>query len=164
MKTSSNLFNIKAPYRCCNYIVRQREGCLNSIAIDYEIVCKKLKSSNQFNIATFEKLKEDTSELVALKILAKFLVTFKECLGIIETGKNIPLEKENIWKALHKISGTSELIGLNKIGSKSRQLSHLIKNTCEQSFYTDDLELYIQEAKSIELELKILDNEITCYL
>ncbi|MBX7231458.1 MAG: hypothetical protein K1X29_05175 [Bdellovibrionales bacterium] len=137
---------------------------MNSIAKDYELICNKLKSSNEFNISTFERLKNDTSELVALKILAKFLVTFKECLRVIESGKDIDFEKENIWKALHKISGTSELIGLNNIGRRSRQLSHIIKNSVEKGFYSDDLNLYIRQAKSIELELKILDHEITYYL
>lgn len=130
---------------------------------DFKKIGDALREYSGFDFGTFEKLKEDTNELVALKILARFRMTLNECLADIksyEQNQNI----ENVWKPLHKIAGTAELVGLNKLGQQSRQLSHLIRNVTDLSLHETDLENYLLEATETLGQLDGFQDEFKTYL
>ena len=95
--------------------------CLRRImtAIDGDVRCRP---QALFNVI------DDTSEEVVLRILAYFSESLREAAGAISSG----IEKNDFdlaWRACHKIAGTAELLGFEKLGQDSRQLSVLAKAT-----------------------------------
>lgn len=116
--------------------------------MDFDSVSSKLRTIPDFDISAFEQLKNDTSELVSLKILARFSVTLKESLNQIELG----LENENseeVRKACHKLVGSSELIGFKEFGKKSRTLNNAIRDVSDVHMHEAELKEYMEAGQSL---------------
>lgn len=95
--------------------------CLRQIvvAIDGDVRCR-----SQALLTVID----DTSEEVVLRILAHFSESLSEAAKAISSsidGNDFDLA----WKACHKIAGTAELLGFEKLGQDSRHLSALVKAT-----------------------------------
>jgi HPt (histidine-containing phosphotransfer) domain-containing protein len=130
---------------------------------DFIYVCGTMSQYSGFDLKIFERLREDTDENVALRILTRFTVTLNECLQEIKSCQN-DSDPERIWKALHKIAGSAELIGLSKLGQESRHLSYLIRNMSDFSVNESDLEDYLENAEKASKYLSGITQRLKAYL
>lgn len=101
-----------------------------------------------FDRSLFDQLLEDTSSEVALKILARFHETLKECLQAIEEGLDAD-NADQVWKACHKVAGSAELLGFSNYGKFSRQLNVEIKMVPDLESQQSALERYLGEGQEL---------------
>ena len=114
----------------------------------FEAILLKLKQSELFDEILLRNPVSDTSEEVALKMLARFYITLSESIQAIETGLRSS-DNESVWKACHKVAGTSELLGFKKFGNHSRTLSKTLHASTDYSMYQDEIRLYLATAGRI---------------
>jgi len=100
-------------------IVNLSHSCLRRLvdAIDSDVRCRP-----QALLAVID----DTSEEVVLRILAHFSQSLREAAKAVSLGIEGG-DFDLAWRACHKIAGTAELLGFEKLGIDSRHLSVLVK-------------------------------------
>jgi HPt (histidine-containing phosphotransfer) domain-containing protein len=102
----------------------------------------------EFTSASFQQLIEDTSEDVAIRMLARFHQTLGESISFIRDG----LAKhhcETIWRASHKVAGTAELLGLRELGKASKSLTQSLRALTEIEAHTDEIRNYLKSCEDI---------------
>lgn len=130
---------------------------------DFSEVLGNLKKVNTFDAPSFYTLKEDTSELVALKILSRFLGTLTESLNEATAG----LEKENpeeIWRACHKSAGSAELLGFKSYAKNCRSLISILKSTPQIDLYNPDIQNYLDETRHLLESIRMAFPQFKNYL
>lgn len=112
-----------------------------------------LQQLEGFDPFVYLQLKEDTSTEVALKILSRFVVTLEESESQISSGlsENNP---ELIWKACHKVAGTSELLGFMSLGHQSRHLNKELQANQQVSSYMDEISHYKNRIQNTIVTIK----------
>lgn len=129
-----------------------------SNTVDLQYVFDNICKLHQFDRGAFENLKEDTSLDVAIKIMARFCMTLGEALEAIEIGLNKD-HAEMIWKACHKIAGTSELLGFITLGKRSKELSKSLQALPDLSAHFVDLQKYQDQLSKVRQEIeKVIPN------
>lgn len=83
--------------------------------------------NNEFDSVAIKNLLQDTGEETVIKMLAHFQENLFDSSEQIKNGLNSD-NVEMVWKAMHKLAGTSELLGFKNFSVQSRQLSKLVKN------------------------------------
>ena len=115
----------------------------------FETMCKL----NHFDQSAFENLKNDTSLEVCIKIAARFCMTLSDAIEVIDKGYRED-NAEIIWKACHKVAGTSELLGFIDLGKKSKELSKSLQALPDLSAYFFDLEKYQTQLSLVRIEIE----------
>jgi len=115
---------------------------------DLKEIVYRLQNFSGFDIAAFKQLIEDTGELVALKILARFYLTTEETITNVKMGIEND-DSDIIWKACHKLCGSAELLGFKSYGQKSRKLNLDVKAMPDVPLHMNELTSYISEGREI---------------
>lgn len=119
---------------------------------DAEILVSKLIPFDGFDRAIFAQLLEDTNAETSLRIMARFYQSVEEAIVQIQNGlKND--DADSVWKACHKLAGSSELLGFYKFGQDSRKLNLDVKAM-------PDLDLHDQVLHQYLVQCEILLNEV----
>lgn len=122
-----------------------------------DLAAKIQTKSGEFNIQKFYQLLDDTSYDVATKIMARFVETVVESEHVIILGKEQNLI-ESIWKAFHKLAGTSELLGFDEFSSDCRLLSKNLQSTTELQDYEIEISDLLERMSHIKKIIKdVLD-------
>ncbi len=113
-----------------------------------ENLIRNLAQSQGFEALLFNQLVEDTSPEVSIRILARFWETLSECLVCIEQGMKIE-DADQVWKACHKVAGSSELLGFAVFGRRSRQLNNDVKSIPEIDSHESALVEYVTDGRAL---------------
>lgn len=108
----------------------------------FQMLLTKLMAVKDFDPAGLNQLKEDTDESVAIKILARFFITFEESLNVVATSLNNS-DFAEVGKGSHKIAGSADLVGFAKFAQRSRKISRDVKNSSQNA--SSELHYEIQE-------------------
>jgi len=100
--------------------------------MQFQEVLIKFKKVKDFEPRGLLQLKEDTDESVAIKILARFLITLEESLNHVAKSLNSG-ELAEVSKGSHKIAGSADLVGFSALAQKSRKISRDVKTLPEMS-------------------------------
>lgn len=94
--------------------------------MQFQEILVKFKKVKDFDPNGLLQLKEDTDEIAAIKILARFFITLDESLNLVaESLKSGVIEEA--YKGSHKIAGSADLVGFAIFAQKSRKISRDIK-------------------------------------
>ena len=107
-----------------------------------------------FDEKSLHALVEDTNPQVALEVTLSFQQNIQASQTQIESAL-IENDFETIWKAMHKLAGTAELVGYTHFGRYSRLLSHKIKDAPNFKIYTMDVHDYLKKVKSVDENIKL---------
>lgn len=145
-----------------NYLFRE------SILISTEIQNHELNlfltyfcQRTDFDLGLFMTVYKDTDEKTVIKILAHFKENLKDCADILiaaSQNKDIDLTT----KAIHKIAGSSELLGFKLYADRSRDLIKKLRSVLVYDHHISDIEAYLSYTQelscSISLNFKTLDS------
>ena len=81
---------------------------------------------NEFDQHSFKNLYHDTNEETVIKMLAHFQANLLDTTEQLQLGLATD-NLEIIWKAIHKMAGTSELLGFKNFAINSRALSKQVR-------------------------------------
>lgn len=102
-----------------------------------------------FEKAKMMQLYEDTNSETVLKILARYHETLVESIQKIETAL-VSNDNESIWRAMHKIAGSAELLGFVSYGHEARNLSHEIKDSSIHPTSNKKISEFLVKTKKIK--------------
>ncbi len=105
-----------------------------------------------FSRQSFLNLIEDTNEDVALKILARFQISLKECEEVLRNGLQ-QKSSDMLWKICHKMAGTSDLLGFHQFAKASKALSHNLKATSDIESHLEELDSYLKNCVTLKSDL-----------
>lgn len=114
-------------------------------------------SSHFLNSAGYENdvlgnLLEDTNEDTVLRILAHFNENLKE--GVAKIKDAILKENiESVWKTAHKIAGSAELLGFRDYANRSRELSHIVRETTDFKSHFDEINTYLKATEVLTADI-----------
>lgn len=130
---------------------------------DLELVSTQLSGISGFDKFAFQHLLEDTAPVVVLKILARFNVSLRDAMSVIQDGvaKN---ETAEIWKACHKLTGSAELLGFKEFGQRSRRLDLELKTMPQMDLHTQEIHEYLQQAEALSQRISTSFPQIKNYL
>lgn len=120
---------------------------------DLTDIIGKLRLIDGFDEATFQQLAQETSDEVALQILARFSRTLDESIAVLDEGLKTD-SSDKVWRACHKIAGTAELVGFKSFGVLSRKLNRDLQAVTEIGAYRTDLNNYLQEAQRLLAQIQ----------
>lgn len=112
-------------------------------------VVSHFSTSNLFDKLVFSKLVQDTSLDVSLNILNHYQLTLNDCIQDIDQGM-MSGDNELIWKSLHKVSGSAELLGFQKFGVSTRRLSKSLQANTDLLQYKEQIDTAKQEMLEIK--------------
>ncbi|MFN7905612.1 MAG: Hpt domain-containing protein [Pseudobdellovibrionaceae bacterium] len=115
---------------------------------------KKIHQSNGFSRDTWNLLVHDTNIDVALAMFEKYLENLKDSEKLLETSK-LPTDSETIYRVVHKLSSTSEILGYVDFGKQCRALQKAIKENLINNSTEDLLTLIKQKIKTLQHQTKI---------
>lgn len=131
---------------------------------DLDMFLSHFASDEGFAKSVFNQLVEDTSDDVAFKILARFRQTLTECKNQIADSLQSG-DGDSIWKACHKVAGSSELLGFKSLGLVSRTLMKNIQASPEiNNSNTSDLEDYLKTCDKIIGDIALGCPNLSSYL
>jgi len=126
---------------------------MKNIGINNQYIRESLKHSD-FDEKSLNALIDDTNPQVALEVTLSFQQNIQNSQKIIDKAL-LEQDIDSIWKAIHKISGTAELVGYTRFGRYSRQLSHKIKDIPQLESHADDIRDYLNRVKSVENNIHV---------
>ncbi len=121
------------------------------------------KDNLDFDQESFFQLFQDTNEDTTLRILARFNENLMECYQKISEAMNNE-DCEVIWRACHKLAGSSELLGFKKFGSLSREISVQVRANPVFSSHVVELEEYLVKISSLTTQIKKFSPNLASYL
>lgn len=121
------------------------------------------KDTLDFDQESFFQLFQDTNEDTTLRILARFNENLLECRQKILEAMGTE-DCEVIWRACHKLAGSSELLGFKKFGGLSRELSVQVRANPVYSSHQPELEEYVAKISSLTAQIKIFCPNLVSYL
>lgn len=121
------------------------------------------KDSLDFDQESFFQLFQDTNEDTTLRILARFNENLRECLQKISNAMQSE-DCETIWRACHKLAGSSELLGFKKFGHLSRELSVQVRANPVYSSHVDELEDYLSRTSVLMAQITSFCPNLSSYL
>ncbi|WP_413295238.1 Hpt domain-containing protein [Bdellovibrio sp. HCB185ZH] len=116
-------------------------------------VSKQLRTLSGFDSHAFNHLLEDTTAHTVLRILARFCVSLNESIPALERGTNSG-ESEVVWKAAHKLAGSAEMLGFKEFGKRSKDLSWQLKQSEHIGENSEDVTLYVAQARQLAMHLQ----------
>lgn len=133
--------------------------------MQFQEVLTAFNNVKDFNSKGLLQLKDDTEEVVALRVLARFFLTLEESLSLI--GKNITCGDLNeISKGAHKIAGSADLVGFGIFAERSRQISRQANVT--KKITTTDLQNqivnYFNDGKVMLGQMKLAFRDYKTFL
>lgn len=121
------------------------------------------KSQSDFNEMAFSNLYQDTSEETVVRMLAHFEQNLKNTIGQVEIGLNKE-SPELIWRAAHKMAGTSELLGFGLYAKESRDLSKLIQTQHAARLDAEKITVYLEKTKKLLLQINTIAPSLKLFL
>lgn len=121
------------------------------------------KDSSDFDQESFFQLFQDTNEDTALRILARFNVNLDESLQKISAAM-VTEDCEAIWKACHKLAGSSELLGFKKFGILARELSVQVRANPAYSSHAVELKDFSDKVLHLNKQIKKYCPNLSSYL
>lgn len=121
------------------------------------------KDSLEFDQESFFQLFQDTNEDTTLRILARFHENLVETTQKISKAMQSE-DCEVIWRACHKLAGSSELLGFKKFGEISRELSVQVRANPIYSTHATELADYFQQTSSLKNQIKKFCPNLSSYL
>lgn len=122
-------------------------------ALDLNRFLQTFRPLEGFAYSAFMQLVEDTGEDTTLRIIARYNETLREVLGHITEGLASE-DAEKIWRACHKIAGSSELVGFADYGHRARALSHQVKAAPQASDYFSEINKFRLETEALVARLE----------
>ncbi len=121
------------------------------------------KTLKEFNYEVFLNLYQDTNEDTVMRMLAHFEQNLRATedqlkLGISES------EAERVWKAAHKMAGTSELLGFTVYAKSSRNLSKLLQATPTTNIYLKKIQDYLKSTTQLLQQIQSFLPTLPSYL
>lgn len=123
--------------------------------MQFQQILANLKKVKDFEPSGLMQLKEDTDEIVAIKILARFFITLEESLDHVALSLKSG-ELSEVSKGSHKIAGSADLVGFTSYAQKSRKISRDVKIFSEQSSTDlhDEVVHYLDEGQTMIGQMK----------
>lgn len=115
-------------------------------------VSRELKTFSGFDSHAFNHLLEDTTPNTVLRILARFCMSLNEGIPALERGSNSG-EAEVVWKTAHKLAGSAEMLGFKEFGKRSKDLSWQLKQSNLIGEHSEDVGLYLSQARQLAEQL-----------
>lgn len=110
------------------------------------------REQDGFNNEAFLNLIEDTSEDVALQILARFQKTLSESQAALRSGIDTG-DHDLLWKTCHKVAGSAELLGFRRFAITSKNLSHSLRASPDIESYLEELEFHTKACERLNREI-----------
>lgn len=116
-----------------------------------------------FDKTLFLELCADTDEKTAIKMLAHFNENLKDCVeklsqSLIEKNADMAI------KAIHKITGSSELLGFKFYADRSRELMKIINADSCFDHHITELESYVNYTNELNSEITINFQELATFI
>lgn len=111
---------------------------MEHVNADILFFLERIQDFSGLKLLTFKQLVSETSEDVALRILARFSISLQEAGESIERG----IAEDNaeaVWRACHKLVGTAELLGFHEFGLRAKYLNQNIQAAGEISHFRTEL-------------------------
>lgn len=121
------------------------------------------KDSVEFDQESFFQLFQDTNEDTTLRILARFCENLNEATQKISAAIQSE-DCETIWRACHKLAGSSELLGFKKFGGLSRDLSVQVRANPDYSSHASEIEDYLGQTAALKTQIKNFCPNLSSYL
>ena len=121
------------------------------------------KDSSDFDQESFFQLFEDTNEDTTLRILARFQENLADAIQKLTDAMKSE-DCEVIWKASHKLAGSSELLGFRKFGGRSRELSVDVRANLVYSAHAEELKDYLEQTLNLHSKIKSFCPSLSSYL
>ncbi|MGZ3691846.1 MAG: Hpt domain-containing protein [Pseudobdellovibrio sp.] len=121
------------------------------------------KAQKEFNYEIFQNLYHDTNEDTVIRMLAHFEENLKVTLDQLKLGLS-ENAAERIWKAAHKMAGTSELLGFEAYARFSRSLSKTLQATPTVHIYAEEIKAYRENTEKILQQIGIFLPTLRSYL
>lgn len=118
---------------------------------------------SEFDQHSFKNLYHDTSEETVIKMLAHFqenLLDTTEQLKLGIATDNL----EIIWKAMHKMAGTSELLGFKNFAIESRLLSKQVRASGSVESLKEEIGAYREKAVNLYKDIHTTFPTLRAYL
>lgn len=107
-----------------------------------------------FDLGLFMTVYNDTDEKTVIKILAHFKENLKDCTATLIAAsqtKDIDLTT----KAIHKIAGSSELLGFKIYADQSRDLIKKLRSVLVYDHHISDIQAYLSYTQELSLSISL---------
>lgn len=118
---------------------------------------------NEFDQHSFKNLYHDTSEDTVIKMLAHFQVNLFDTTEQLQLGLATD-NLELIWKAMHKMAGTSELLGFKNFAIESRTLSKQVRASGSVEGLREEISAYREKALNLYKDIQTTFPTLRAYL
>lgn len=118
---------------------------------------------NEFDQHSFKNLYHDTSEDTVIKMLAHFQVNLFDTTEQLQLGLATD-NLELIWKAMHKMAGTSELLGFKNFAIESRTLSKQVRASGSIEGLREEISMYREKALNLYKDIQTNFPTLRAYL
>lgn len=117
----------------------------------------------EFDQHSFKNLYHDTSEETVIKMLAHFQVNLFDTTEQLQLGLATD-NLEVIWKAMHKMAGTSELLGFKSFAVESRMLSKQVRASGSVEGLREEISMYRNKALKLYKDIQTTFPTLRAYL
>jgi HPt (histidine-containing phosphotransfer) domain-containing protein len=118
---------------------------------------------SEFDQHSFRNLYQDTSEETVIKMLAHFQVNLFDTSEQLQIGMNTE-NIDVIWKAMHKMAGTSELLGFKNFAVESRTLSKQVRASGSVESLREEIRQYRDKTIKLYRDIETTFPTLQAYL
>ena len=105
----------------------------------------------------------DTDENTVIKILAHFEVNLRDCIDKVQIACK-EKDCELAVRAIHKVAGSSELLGFKYFADNSRGLIKKINQDLHFDHHISELETYLNYAQELNRNITLNFKKLSLFL